>query len=206
MPTWIYRNQYIVASGIFAGLLPALVLWGDLGLPLGFALSGLGGLGAFLILSRSRTDFDLDNAKLDAGQREAARQVLSEALADVDRLEAAGKRIRQASAKAQVAHLCSLFNRTIADVTRDPERLGSVRRLLTFYAPRAADIAEAYVGIENSPLPDAARLNRAEAALRKIDEAWAHFADKLAEPDKNNLDIELAVLDQSLKSDLEKLP
>lgn len=206
MPTWIYRNQFVVASATFAVLLPALVLWGDLEFAIGVALSILGGLGVFLALSRSSTDFGLDNAKLDTGQRAAARQILSGALAEVDRLEAAGKRMRLASAKAQVMHLCSLFNRTIADVTREPERLGSVRRLLTFYAPRAADIAEAYVGIESSSLPDTARLRRAEASLRKIDEAWAHFADKLAEPDKANLDIELAMLDQSLKSDLEKLP
>jgi 5-bromo-4-chloroindolyl phosphate hydrolysis protein len=206
MPAWLSRNRMIVASGVFAALLPLLTFLGDLGFLSAMGFSALGGGGVYLTLSREIGDVDLDESNLDAGQRETARQILSEALADVARLERAAKRIRSGSTSKQAAHLVALFNKTITDVTRDPERLGSVRRLLTFYAPRAADIAEAYVSIENGPLPDRARLDRAEASLRKIDEAWAHFADKLAAPDKTNLDIELDLLDQSLKTDLEKLP
>lgn len=206
MPVWLSRNRMIAASGVFAALLPLLTFLGDLGFLSAMGLSAVGGAGVYLTLSRGAGEVDFDESKLDAGQRETARQILSEALADVARLERAAKRIHSSSTRKQAMHLTALFNTTIADVTRDPERLSSVRRLLTFYAPRAADIAEAYVNIENSPLPDRVRLDRAEASLRKIDEAWAHFADKLAAPDKTNLDIELDLLDQSLKTDLEKLP
>jgi 5-bromo-4-chloroindolyl phosphate hydrolysis protein len=206
MPNWLSRNRIIVACAAFAILLPCLAFLGDLQFPVAIGLSLVSALGLYFLLASNTPDVEINSSTLDASQRELARKILSEALTDVDRLMAVGKRIKTARVKQQVSHLSDLFNKTIAEVTREPERLTSVRRLLTFYAPKAADIAEGYLSIEQAPRPDAMRLNRAEVSLRKLDEAWAHFTDKLAEPDRTNLDIELDVLDQSLKTDLERLP
>lgn len=206
MSEWLSQNRVILAGAAFAVLLPALTLVGDLHLLVAGGLSLVTALGVYFAFARNGPDVEIDSSLLDSAQREMARKILSEALTDVDRLVAAGKGIKTSRVKDQVRHLVELFQKTIAEVTREPERLTSVRRLLTFYAPKAADIAEAYQTIEQSPRPDAMRLNRAEISLRKLDEAWAHFTDKLAEPDRTNLDIELDVLDQSLKTDLEKLP
>jgi 5-bromo-4-chloroindolyl phosphate hydrolysis protein len=202
---WLQSNRALVSAAGFALLLPALALVGDVGFPIAIGLSGLTGLGAYLALSRKGPDIELDSKVLDAGQRETARQILSDAMSDVYRLQVAGKRIAAASVRDQVAHLTQLFNATIDQVRREPERLSSVRRLLTFYAPRAADIAEGYATIEKSARPDPARLQRAAASLQKLEQAWAQFADKLTEPDRTNLDIELDLLDQSLKSDAETI-
>lgn len=205
MPDWLQTNRTLFGAGSFAVALPALALLCDLGFALSLGLSGLAGLGVYLLLSRDGPDMEIDSDILDAGQREAARQILSDAMTHVARLRSSRKRIREKRVGNQVHHLADLFERTISDVKREPERLGSVRRLLTFYAKHAGDIAEAYATIEGSVRPDHARLLRAEESLRKIDDAWVHFADKLAEPDRTNLDIDLDMLDQSLKSDMETL-
>jgi 5-bromo-4-chloroindolyl phosphate hydrolysis protein len=205
MLDWLQSNRAPTSAGVFALLLPTLAFLGDLGFPLSLGLSGIGGLGLYLALSRSGAGVEIESDVLDAGQRETARQILSEAMSDVYRLQSAGKRIKAETVRGQVQHLTELFNKTIAEVRREPERLGTVRRLLTFYAPRAADIAEGYASVECSARPDQARLSRAESSLAKLDQAWVHFTDKLAEPDRANLDIELDLLDQSLKSDMETL-
>jgi 5-bromo-4-chloroindolyl phosphate hydrolysis protein len=206
MPRWFSGNPPIVAGGAFAILLPLLAFLGDLQFLWAFGLSAVGAAGVYLLATGRGPYLEINDQAIDASQREAARQILSEALGDVDRLAAAGTRIKAPEVKQQITHLSGLFHATIDEVTREPERLTSVRRLLTFYAPKAADIAEAYQAIERSPRPDAERLQRAGESLRKLDEAWAHFADRLAEPDRTDLDIELNLLDQSLKTDLEKLP
>lgn len=205
MADWLQTNRVLASACAFALILPILAFVGHLGYMVSLGFSGLGASGLYLLLSRGGPDLDLDDRILDAGQREAARQILNDAITAVDRLHTAGKRIKAESVNEQVAHLADLFNKTIADVRREPERLGSVRRLLTFYAPRAADIAEGYASVESGARPDKARLERAATSLRKLDDAWAHFTDKLAEPDRANLDIELDLLDQSLKSDMEKI-
>ncbi len=206
MPYWLTQYRIIFAAAGFAVLLPLLVFLGDLSLPIAGGLSSLVGLGLYFLFAGNGPDVDISSSALDSGQREMARQILSDALADLDRLSSAGKKIKTERVRRQIAHLIELFSGTIAKVTKEPERLTSVRRLLTFYAPKAADIAEGYLSIEQSSVPDAMRLNRAEVSLRKLDEAWVHFADKMTDPERANLDIELDVLDQSLKSDLEKLP
>ncbi len=202
---WLQSNRTLVGAGSFAILLPALAFLGDISFVLALGLSSVTGAGLYLALSRNGPDIDIDSTVLDAGQREAARQILSDAIADVSRLQAAGKRIQAEAVRGQVQHLAQLFNTTIDQVRREPERLGSVRRLLTFYAPRAADIAEGYATIEKGARPDPTRLERAATSLRKLESAWAQFADKLTEPERTNLDIELDLLDQSLKSDTETI-
>lgn len=205
MGSWIARNRMIAGGGLFALLLPLLSLLGRLDFAIAFAIAGAAGLGAYFLAGGNRPPLEIDEDRIDAGARETARQILSEALGDVERLAEAGRRIKAKDVREQVTHLVDLFRQTISQVTREPERLGSVRRLLTFYAPKAAEIADGYAEIESSPRPDSARLTRTAESLKKLDDAWAHFSDKLAEPDRTNLDIELDVLDQSLKSDMEKL-
>jgi hypothetical protein len=89
-------------------------------------------------------------------------------------------------------------------VRADPTRAMAVRRLLTFYLPNAASLAEGWVALEGRALPSPERMTQTGQTLRSLNEAFAKFADDMAEPQMQTLDVDLKVVNDALKSDLEK--
>jgi hypothetical protein len=87
-------------------------------------------------------------------------------------------------------------------IERDPMRLDRVRRLLTYYLPRAADLAAAYAALEQSLAPDAARMAATAELIDRLDVAFTRYAANLQDADLDTLDIELKLLKRSLDEDL----
>ena len=81
-------------------------------------------------------------------------------------------------------------------------RLAAVQRLLTYYLPRTAEIAAAYLDLRSRKAPDAERLAAIQDVLAKMEAAFQHFAGKLADDDLRGLDADLKLIDAALKEDL----
>jgi hypothetical protein len=77
-----------------------------------------------------------------------------------------------------------------------------VRRFLTYYLPRAAEIAEAYRALETSTVPDTTRLAATGDMIDRLDVAFTRYAANLQDADLDKLDIELKLLKSSLDEDL----
>jgi len=90
----------------------------------------------------------------------------------------------------------------IAQVDAEPERLGSVQRLLTYYLPRTAELAAAYEELRQRKAPGGERLRAIEDVLVKMEGAFAHFAGKLEDDDMRSLDADLKLIDAALREDL----
>jgi 5-bromo-4-chloroindolyl phosphate hydrolysis protein len=93
-----------------------------------------------------------------------------------------------------------------AEIERDPLRLDRVRRFLTYYLPRAAEIAEAYRALEKSAVPDTARLAATGEMIERLDGAFTRYAANLRDADLDKLDIELKLLKSSLDEDIGPTP
>jgi 5-bromo-4-chloroindolyl phosphate hydrolysis protein len=89
-----------------------------------------------------------------------------------------------------------------AAIERDPLRIDRVRRFLTYYLPRAAEITEAYVSLERSTVPDTARLAATGELIDRLDAAFTQYAANLQDADLDKLDIELKLLKSSLDEDI----
>jgi len=118
------------------------------------------------------------------------------------RLEAAADKIRARTVAERVRHLAKFARDILAAIERDPLRIDRVRRFMTYYLPRAAEIAEAYGALERSPVPDAARLSATGELIERLDTAFTRYAANLQEADLDKLDIELKLLKSSLDEDL----
>src|SRR5215467_3378081 len=90
----------------------------------------------------------------------------------------------------------------MAGVKADPHRLGSVQRFLTYYLPQAVELSENYAVLERKRSPDPTRKAEAEGLIGKLDEAFSHYADTLLESDLADLDVQLRLLQSSLREDL----
>jgi hypothetical protein len=196
-----------IAAGVVAGIaIPILAL--VVGLP--FAIAAGAGVivfaGLVLLLAPRRLFEGIDVSKIARGRLDLARKVLTDATPLVERLEASGGRIGTPGTAGRVKRLAETARAIIAGVEADPNRLVSVQRFLTYYLPQAVELAENYAVLERKRSPDPARKAEAEALIGKLDEAFSHYADTLLESDLADLDVQLRLLQSSLKEDLGQRP
>jgi 5-bromo-4-chloroindolyl phosphate hydrolysis protein len=112
--------------------------------------------------------------------------------------------IKDPAVRGQVDGLVRTGSKVLANLRTDPSRAMAVRRLLTFYLPNAASIAEGWVALEGRATPSPERMAQTGATLRSLNEAFAKFSDDMVEPQMQTLDIDLKVVNDALKADLEK--
>ncbi|HEX3423922.1 MAG TPA: 5-bromo-4-chloroindolyl phosphate hydrolysis family protein [Sphingomicrobium sp.] len=152
--------------------------------------------------SRSRAVPGPHASGVAKGKIEFARELLTEADPFVERLESASKGIRAKTVAGRVRHLASVARRIFEAIEKDPLRIDRVRRFLTYYLPRAAEMAEAYQSLEASPRVEAGRLTATGEIIDRLDAAFTEYAANLHLAELDKLDIELKLLKRSLDEDL----
>ena len=106
----------------------------------------------------------------------------------------------------QVTALMQTGERVVKDVRENPDRAMSVRRLLTFYLPNAASVAEGWRTLESRTSASATeRMTQARDVMKSLTSACAQYADDVAEPELQSLDLDLKILKDALKADQKSL-
>jgi 5-bromo-4-chloroindolyl phosphate hydrolysis protein len=144
----------------------------------------------------------LDASGVAKSKIEFARELLTEAEPSVERLESAAKGIRAEVVVERVHHLASVARSIFEAIAKEPLRIDRVRRFLTYYLPRAAEMAEAYQRLEGSPRVEAARLTATTEIIERLAAAFTEYAANLHDADLDKLDVELKLLKRSLDEDL----
>lgn len=192
-----------LAGGAAAAILVPVLALGP-GLPLWIACiaSALAGGGLVILLAPATRFKALDASGVARGKIAFARELLTEADPFISRLEAAAKAIRAKTAVDRVRHLASVARGIFEAVEKDPLRIDRVRRFLTYYLPRAAEMAEAYQSLERDHGAEAARFEATREIIDRLDVAFTDYAANLRDADLDKLDIELKLLKRSLDEDL----
>jgi 5-bromo-4-chloroindolyl phosphate hydrolysis protein len=194
--------NWIAGGAAAAVLLPLLVIGGGMPFWIACIICTAAGGGLVALLSPRKLFEQLDLSGANRGKIEFARELLTDAEPLATRLEDAVPTIRTPKVADRVRHLAGVSREIFAAVERDPLRVDRVRRLLTYYLPRAAEIAEAYASLELSKVQDAARIAATGGLIDRLDAAFTHYAANLQAADLGNLDIELKLLKSSLDEDL----
>jgi 5-bromo-4-chloroindolyl phosphate hydrolysis protein len=194
--------SWIAGGAAAAILLPSLAI--GLGMPflaaLGISALAGGGL-VFALAPRSRFA-ELEASGMARGRIEFANELLTEAEPLAERMEYTASAIRTRAVADRIRHLVTIARDIFAAIERDPLRLDRVRRFLTYYLPRAAEITEAYRALEKSAVPDTARLAATAEMIDRLDGAFTSYAANLQDADLDKLDIELKLLKSSLDEDI----
>jgi 5-bromo-4-chloroindolyl phosphate hydrolysis protein len=206
MPAAPSGLDWIAGGAAAAILLPLLAI--GLGMPFWIALvvSALAGGGVVAVMAPKRMFAELDASGAARGRIEFARELLTESEPLTDRMEAAAAAIRAQGAADRVRHLVKIARDIFAAIERDPLRIDRVKRFLSYYLPRAAEIAEAYLSLEKSSVPDAARLAATGELIDRLDIAFTRYAANTQDADLDKLDIELKLLKRSLDEDIGPIP
>jgi 5-bromo-4-chloroindolyl phosphate hydrolysis protein len=192
-----------LAGGAAAAILVPVLALGP-GLPFWIACiaSALAGGGLVILLAPATRFKALDASGVARGKIAFARELLTEADPFISRLEAAAKAIRAKTAVDRVRHLASVARGIFEAVEKDPLRIDRVRRFLTYYLPRAAEMAEAYQSLERDHGAEAAQFEATREIIDRLDVAFTDYAANLRDADLDKLDIELKLLKRSLDEDL----
>lgn len=185
-----------------AVLLPLLAIGAGMPFWIAGIISILAGGGVVAILAPPKLFARLDASGAARGKIEFACELLTDAEPLAARMEAAAKSIQTRAVSERVRHLVSMARAIFAAIEKDPLRIDRVRRFLTYYLPRAAEIAEAYGSLERSLTPDAARIAATGELIDRLDVAFTRYASSLQDADLDKLDIELKLLKSSLDDDL----
>lgn len=191
-----------VVGGIVAAVLVPVLSW--LGLPfwLAAAIAAVAFAGLVVLLAPRRLFEGIDVDAFGSDKVAFARELLAEALPAAERIRSAAAEIEDEAVRARVAHLAEIAQDVIAKIEADPASAATVRRFLSYYVPRAAEIAEGYGVLANRRAPDAARLAEVGAVIGKLEGAFVHYADSLTDRELSGLDVDLRLIQSSLKEDL----
>ncbi|CDX11154.1 5-bromo-4-chloroindolyl phosphate hydrolysis protein [Mesorhizobium sp. ORS 3324] len=158
--------------------------------------------GLVFVLAPRQLFEGLDLGSIGGGQVAFARELLSQAQPAADRLGAAASSIADRDMKAKVKNLADIAADVIARVEAKPASAASVRRFLTYYVPQAAEVAEGYATLADRRAPNRQRLASVGAVIAKLQDAFAHYADSLADSELGTLDVDLRLIQESLKEDI----
>jgi 5-bromo-4-chloroindolyl phosphate hydrolysis protein len=202
MPPALSGMNWIAGGAAAAILLPLLVIGADMPFWIACVISASAGGGLVVLLSPRKPFEQLDLSGAARGKIEFARDLLTDAEPLAARLDIAVKSIRAPKVADRVRHLAGVSREIFTAIEKDPLRIDRVRRFLTYYLPRAAEIAEAYGSLERGSVPDTARIAATGDLIDRLDVAFTHYAATLQDADLGNLDIELKLLKSSLDEDL----
>lgn len=198
-------SHWLIAGGVGAALVPALVLGLDLPLLVAAGLAVLVFFGLLFLLAPRRLFEGIDISRLGRGRVDLARKVLGEALPHIEGLEAAALGIRKADVKTRVRQLATTASAIVAGVEQDANRLGTVSRFLVYYLPSAGKVVERYALLERMDRPDPALVAQSEGTIAKLEDAFSHYKDSLLDTDLADLDVELRLIDAAIRDDI-RLP
>ena len=191
----------LLAGGAAAVALPALALGVHLPLPIAGLVSAAVFAGVWL-LAPGPTARTLDVDALTETQDGTARALIADAQGALVRLKAAGDGVRDPQMRASVEKLQATAGRVLGDLRTSPDRVMAVRRLLTFYLPNAASLAEGWRALEATTRPSPERVAQTRSTMLALDDAFTRYAADLQAPQLQTLDLDLRVLNDALKSDV----
>jgi 5-bromo-4-chloroindolyl phosphate hydrolysis protein len=185
-----------------AVMVPLLAIGAGMPFWLACLIGAAAGSGVGVLVAPRSAFPQLDASGVARGKIAFVRELLTDATPQAQRLDAAANAIRAPQIAVRVRHLSSIARGIFAALEKDPLRIERVRRFLTYYLPRAAEIAEAYAALERGALPDTPRMASTGELIDRLDTAFTRYAASLRDADLDKLDIELKLLKSSLDEDL----
>ncbi|MBB3810137.1 5-bromo-4-chloroindolyl phosphate hydrolysis family protein [Pseudochelatococcus contaminans] len=200
------RNDWQWLAGGVVGALSVPLLTVGVGFPL-FVSAAIGVvlfLGVTLLLSPRRLFEGLSFTGVSKGQLDFARDLIKEGDAHVRKLRALARDMPGREMAGRLNHLAETGARILADIEKKPRKASSVGRFVSYYLPQTVRIAEGYLVLHGRTRPDPERLRELSSVVDRLDTVFDQYADTLVENELSALDVQLRLIDASLKQDIKQ--
>jgi 5-bromo-4-chloroindolyl phosphate hydrolysis protein len=195
-------GNHLIASMLAAVALPLGVFGLNLPLLIVVPIAVVLYAGVALTLAPRSTAERVNVGEVGRAQADLVASLIEEGEATVGRLREAARTLRTGAARKAVAHLAETAQGILDRLAAEPDKLSAVRRFLTYYLPRSAEIAEGLSVVEKQRNVDPGRQGQIEAILGKLDQAFVFYADSLSQAELDTLDVELKLMSRALSEDL----
>jgi 5-bromo-4-chloroindolyl phosphate hydrolysis protein len=203
MRSWFGNDWNWLVAGLVAALLvPGLSFLAHIPFLVSVLIAAPVFAGLVILLAPKKLFEGIDVNAVGSGRVAFARELLSAAAPSAERLKTAATEIRDKEVGPRVKHLAEIATDVFAKVEANPESASSVRRFLSYYLPRATEVAEGFATIEGKRSPDTARLQEVRTVIVKLEEAFVHYSDSLVDDELGSLDTDLRLIQASIKEDL----
>lgn len=195
--------NHLLAGGVAALAVPAGVF--GLGLPFLVVVPVALGLyfGTAFLLAPSRAIDRISAEQIGRAQAELVAGLIEEGETLVERLRQASSSLASKEAARRAAHMAEIARSILDRLAQEPGKLPAIRRFLTYYLPRSADIAEGMAVVERQRSGDPKRLAELGEMMGKLDHAFTYYSDSFAQAQLDILDVELKLLGRSLAEDID---
>ncbi|SDG52311.1 5-bromo-4-chloroindolyl phosphate hydrolysis family protein [Roseospirillum parvum] len=196
---WKFVTCCLLAALVILAMQPAtVVLGGPLGTLAALATGLVAGFGLRLLIGRDHAPWELIDPA-DGISPEHLWQVMTEALARIERTRAARRRIRHKPTQKALKEMADTAYRVVAALKDDPGDVRRSRRFLNVYLEDAAQVAERYAELEAKGVPPQAEVMvKAGEALDHLARAFERQRETNVADDLESLDIELTVIRRML--------
>ncbi len=195
-------GNHIVAGAVAALVLPLGVFVLNLPFLAVVLVAAVLYAGVALVLAPRRVADRIRAGQVGRAQAELVASLIEEGEATVARLKEAARALRATSTGRTVGHLAETAQAILDRLAAEPDKLAAVRRFLTYYLPRSAEIAEGLGVVEQQRATDPKRQAEIEGILGKLDQAFGFYADSLSQAELDMLDVELKLMSRALAEDL----
>jgi 5-bromo-4-chloroindolyl phosphate hydrolysis protein len=192
-----------VIGGVLAAIaVPAMVFGFNLpfiaAIPIALSLYA----GSVLLFTKRRTIDRVDPNRVGQAQAELVASLIEDGETVIARLKLAAQKLQSKDAAGKASHMAEIARSILDRLAAEPDKLSAVRRFLTYYMPRSAEIAEGMVVVETQRSPDRKRLGEIADIMGKLDHAFTFYSDSFAQAELDTLDVELRLLSRSLTEDV----
>jgi hypothetical protein len=198
-------QRYVLGGLAALLLLPIFVLGFNAPLWMGLVAAGMV-FGAVALFASVRTSLEAPSgaggALKSPGKSAALKLVFADALPALERLDAVVEATPKNLIRDRLERMAALGRKILAEVEADSSRLPAVQRLLTYYLPRAAEIAAGYAELREKEGRGQARFAAIEDVLAKMEDVFKHYAERLVDEDMRDLDTEIKLVKESMDEDL----
>ncbi|GAU78825.1 5-bromo-4-chloroindolyl phosphate hydrolysis family protein [Fusibacter sp. 3D3] len=187
----------LTAGGVF--LLFYLLLRSNVFISLGLGILSFIG-GQFLFPKKEASlEFIVDGLT-----RADVDEVIRAGKEKVNSIEKLNKSIGNTQVQDEIYSICATANAIFEDFKEDPKDVKTARKFLSYYLDTTERILDRYVMISNKKIRDGeidVTLTKVEEMLSLIDETFKKQMRKLLEDDILDLDVELEVLEKTIKAE-----
>lgn len=130
-----------------------------------------------------------------------AGPLLHQAAHDLERLLAARMAITDAATRTRLESLAGKAEHILHEISDHPDRLADAQRLLTYYLPRAADLAAHVAACDQRGRASEETAEAARAMLIRLENAFSASEKAIAAHDDKAISIDLKLLEDALRED-----
>ncbi|MGV6876688.1 5-bromo-4-chloroindolyl phosphate hydrolysis family protein [Pseudochelatococcus sp. B33] len=205
MPTLSRNDWQWVAGGVVGALsVPVLTIGAGIPLVVSSAVAILLFLGIALLLSPRRLFEGLSFRGISKGQLEFAAALIKDGDAHVRRLRGLARDMPGHEMTERLSHLAETGARILSHIEKNPRKAPSVGRFVSYYLPQTVRIAEGYLIVHGQSRPDPNRLRELSSVVDRLDTVFDQYAETLVETELSALDVQLRLIDASLKQDIKE--